>query len=38
MTMILLMLVSIPILWLIGLIFYLVLWYYWDRKHSYIEK
>jgi len=38
MTALLLMLVSVPILWLIGLIFYLFSWYDWDREHSYIEK
>jgi hypothetical protein len=38
MTAILLILVSVPILWLIGLIFYLLSWVDWDRKHSYIVK
>ena len=38
MTAILLILVSVPILWLIGLIFYLLLWVDWDRKHRYILK
>jgi hypothetical protein len=32
------MIVSVPVLWLLGLIFYLLSWYDWDRKHSYIEK
>jgi hypothetical protein len=38
MTAILLLLVSVPILWLIGLIFYLLSWLDWDRKHRYILK
>ena len=38
MTTILLILVTVPILWLIGLIFYLFSWVDWDRKHAYIEK
>ena len=38
MTAILLMLVAVPILWLIGLLFYLFSWVDWDKKHSYIAK
>lgn len=38
MTAILLMLVSVPLLWLIALLFYLLSWFDWDRKHSYIRK
>jgi hypothetical protein len=38
MTAILLMLVSVPALWLLGLLFYLLSWFDWDRKHSYISK
>ena len=38
MTAVLLILIMVPILWLIGLIFYLVSWVDWDKKHSYIPK
>ena len=38
MTTVLLILVSVPLLWLIGLVGYLLSWYDWDRKHSYIVK
>lgn len=38
MTTILLILVSVPLLWLIGLIFYLLSWLDWDKQHAYIEK
>jgi phage shock protein PspC (stress-responsive transcriptional regulator) len=38
MTGILLLLVTIPVLWLLGLIFYVLAWFDWDRKHRYISK
>ena len=38
MTAILLILVCVPVLWLIGLILYLLSWVDWDKKHAYIEK
>ncbi len=38
MTTILLIFVSVPLLWLIGLVLYLLFWIDWDREHAYIEK
>ena len=38
MTAILLIFVSVPILWLVGLILYLLSWIDWDKKHRYILK
>lgn len=38
MTFVLLLLVGIPLLWLLGLLFYLLVWFDWDRKHAYIPK
>lgn len=38
MTAILLILVSVPLLWLVALVFYLISWIDWDKKHAYIEK
>ena len=38
MTAILLILVSVPMVWLVGLILYLLSWIDWDRKHRYILK
>ncbi|ALA59622.1 hypothetical protein NITMOv2_3225 [Nitrospira moscoviensis] len=38
MTFVLLILVGIPLLWLLGLIFYLLSWFDWDRKQAYIPK
>ena len=38
MTAILLILVSVPLLWLIALILYLLFLIDWDKKHAYIEK
>ena len=38
MTAILLILVSVPLLWLIGLIFYLLSWLDWDKTAHYILK
>lgn len=34
----LLALVGVPILWLLSLIFYLLSWLDWDKKHSRIPK
>jgi hypothetical protein len=38
MTTILLILLSVPLLWLIGLILYLLFWIDWDGEHAYIDK
>lgn len=38
MTLVLLLLVSIPILWLVGLLYYLLTWLDWDKRHAYVEK
>lgn len=38
MTAILLLLISVPILWLVGLVFYLLSWVDWERKKAYIQK
>lgn len=38
MTAILLILISVPIIWLMGLVLYLLAWVDWDKKHSYIPK
>ncbi len=38
MTLVLLMLIGIPILWLLGLIWYLVGWVDWDKPHAHIPK
>lgn len=38
MTTILLILITVPIIWLIGLILYLLSWVDWDKKHGYIPK
>ena len=38
MTTVLLILVGVPVLWLIGLVCYLLAWCDWDKKHSYIVK
>jgi hypothetical protein len=34
----LLAIVGIPILWLLALVFYLLSWLDWDKKHSRIPK
>jgi hypothetical protein len=34
----LLLLVAVPILWLIGLLYYLLTWIDWDKAHRYIAK
>jgi hypothetical protein len=34
----LLALVGVPILWLLGLIYYLLSWMDWDKKHSRLPK
>jgi hypothetical protein len=34
----LLLLVAVPILWLIGLLYYLLTWIDWDKTHRYIAK
>jgi hypothetical protein len=38
MTLILLILVGIPILWLLGLLFYLLSWFDWDKEQAYVSK
>ena len=38
MTLFLLALVSIPLLWLLGCIYYLLFWLDWDKRHAYIDK
>jgi hypothetical protein len=38
MTIFLLILVGIPILWLLGLLYYLISWIDVDRERSYISK
>jgi hypothetical protein len=38
MTLVLLILVGIPILWLLSLLFYLVLWFDWDKGRAYVSK
>jgi hypothetical protein len=34
----LLAIIGIPILWLLALVFYLLSWLDWDKKHSHIPK
>jgi hypothetical protein len=38
MTLILLILVGIPILWLLGLIYYLLSWLDWAKERAYVSK
>lgn len=38
MTVILLILVCTPLLWLLALVFYLLAWIDWDKKRAYIDK
>jgi hypothetical protein len=38
MELILLILVSIPILWLLAFLFYLLSWFDWDKGQAYIPK
>ena len=38
MKLVLLALTGVPILWLLGLIFYLLSWLDWDKKHSRVQK
>lgn len=38
MKLVLLILVGIPVLWLVGLIGYLVSWVDWDKEHAQIPK
>ena len=38
MTLVLLILVSVPVLWLLGLVYYLLTWCDWDKRRAYVEK
>ena len=38
MTLVLLILVTVPILWLLGLFYYLLLWFDWEKGRAYVEK
>jgi len=38
MTFVLLILVGIPLLWLLGFIYYLLMWLDWDKKAAYVPK
>jgi hypothetical protein len=38
MTLILFILLSIPILWLLALLYYLFTWFDWDKRHAYVPK
>lgn len=38
MNLVLLAIVGVPILWLLALLYYLLSWLDWDKKHSRISK